>query len=122
MDSVSHIIGNTLKNKIRGNLQSVILGMTEIGMVHVKGKNAGNVVLYALSTCGWCRKTKEFLNELGVAYDYVDTDLLAGKEKDIARKEVQKWNPRCSFPTLVINDKRCVVGFDKNGIRDALEL
>jgi glutaredoxin-like protein NrdH len=95
--------------------------MTEIGMVHVEGKNAGNLVLYTLSTCGWCRKAKEFLNELGVAYDYVDTDLLAGKEKDIATKEIQKWNPRCSFPTLVINDRQCIVGFDKNGIREALK-
>ena len=94
--------------------------MIEMGMVHVKGKNVGKVVLYALSTCGWCRKTKDFLSELGVRYDYVDTDLLAGKEQEDVRKEIQKWNPRCSFPTLVINNQQCIVGFDKNGIREAL--
>lgn len=91
-------------------------------MVHVKGRNAGKVILYALSTCGWCRKTKDFLGELGVTYDYVDTDLLTGKERDDVRKEVQKWNPKCSFPTLVINSKQCIVGFDKDGIREALQV
>lgn len=91
-------------------------------MVHVKGKNAGKVVLYALSTCGWCRKTKDFLSELGVTFDYVDTDLLVGKERDDTRREVQKWNPRCSFPTLVINNQQCIVGFDKDRIKEALKV
>ncbi len=88
--------------------------------VHVEGKNAGKIILYALSTCGWCKKTKQFLEELGVSYDYVYADLLAGKEKDDVRKEIEKWNPRCSFPTLVINNQRCIVGFDKDEISEAL--
>jgi len=91
-------------------------------MVHVKGKNAGKIILYALSTCGWCRKTKEFLRELGVAYDYIDTDLLVGKEKEDIMKEVKKWNPRCSFPIIVINNQYCIVGFNKDEIKEALEL
>ncbi len=89
--------------------------------VHVRGKNAGKIILYTLSTCGWCRKTKELLRELGVAYDYIDTDRLVGKEKDDARKEVEKWNPSCSFPTLVVNDQFCIVGFNKDKIKEALE-
>jgi len=31
-------------------------------MVHVEGKNAGQIILYALSTCGWCKKTRELLS------------------------------------------------------------
>jgi len=94
----------------------------ETNMVHVEGKNAGKIILYALSTCGWCRKTKDFLRELGVTFEYIDTDLLMGKEKEDIRKEVKKWNPTCSFPTLVINNQHCIVGFDKDKIREALEL
>ena len=45
---------------------------------HVPGRNAGKVMLYALSTCVWCNKTKKLLNELGVEYDYTDVDLLGG--------------------------------------------
>jgi glutaredoxin len=90
-------------------------------MVHVEGKNAGQIILYALSTCGWCKKTRELLRELGVSYDYIYTDRLVGKEKEDTEREIQKWNPSFSFPTLVINNQYCIVGFDKDKIKKALE-
>ena len=93
-----------------------------MNIVHVKGKNAGKIVLYTLSTCGWCKKTKEFLREQGLAYDYVEVDLLMGKGKDNVMKEVKKWNPVCSFPTIVINNQYCIVGFNEDKIRAALKL
>ena len=89
---------------------------------HVDGENRGKILLYALSTCGWCKKTKEFLNKLGVEYSYIFVDLLDGKEQDDTMDDVKKWNPRCSFPTLVINDKECIVGFKEDEIREALGL
>lgn len=85
----------------------------------VSGENKGKIMLYALSTCGWCRKTKELLEELDVAYDFIYVDLLEDEDKDVAMDEVKKWNPRCSFPTIVIND-RCIVGFKEDEIREAL--
>jgi glutaredoxin len=89
---------------------------------HVDGENKGNIILYALSTCGWCRKTKEFLNSLGVEFSYVFVDLLGDQEKDEIMEDVIKWNPRRSFPTLVINDEKCVVGYKENQIKEALGL
>ena len=88
-------------------------------MAHVAGKNKGSIVLYGLSTCVWCRKTKQLLDQLGVEYHYVNVDLLQGEEKTKATAEVKKLNPRCSFPTLSINDQ-CIVGFDESGIQEAL--
>jgi glutaredoxin len=86
---------------------------------HVEGEKKGKIMLYALSTCGWCRKTKELLNELGVEYEYIYVDLLEDEDADTAMDEVKKWNPRLSFPTLVIDDK-CIVGFKEDEIREAL--
>ena len=88
---------------------------------HIPGKNAGHVMLYALSTCGWCRKTKELLDKLGVEYYYEYVDQLQGGERQEAIKSVQKWNPSCSFPTLVINNQKCVVGYQEDKIREALK-
>ena len=85
----------------------------------VEGENKGKIMLYALSTCGWCRKTKELLNELGVEYEYIYVDLLEDEDEDAAMDEIKKWNPRLSFPTLVIDDK-CIVGFKENEIREAI--
>jgi len=89
---------------------------------HVEGENKGKILLYALSTCGWCKKTKEFLNNLGLEYSYIFVDLLDGKEKDDTIEDIKKWNPRCSFPTVVINDEKCIVGYKEDEIREALGL
>lgn len=77
-------------------------------------------MLYAISTCVWCKRTKRLLNNLGVKYDYIFVDQLQGDEKKQVEKEVEKYNPRCSFPTLVINEKDCIVGFKEDEIKEAL--
>lgn len=87
---------------------------------HMKGDDRLKIVMYALSTCIWCRKTKRLLNDLGVAYDYVDVDLLEDEEKETTKNDMKRWNPKGSFPTLVFNDETCVVGFDEERIREAL--
>lgn len=94
--------------------------MSEImKMKHVEGRKRGNVVLYALSTCVWCSKTKKLLDSLGVDYFYVDVDLLEGESRREALQEMDRWNPRRSFPTIVINNK-CIVGFKEDEIKEAL--
>lgn len=87
---------------------------------HVSGKNKGTVMLYALSTCGWCNRTKELLRQMGVEFSFVYVDLLDGAEQANAMDAVERWNPSGSFPTLVINDKRSIVGFREHEIREAL--
>jgi glutaredoxin-like protein NrdH len=91
-----------------------------MNVTHVDGKPKGKVMLYALSTCGWCKKTKALLNELGVEYDYIDVDLLKGNEQKTAIEEIQKFNPDSNFPTMVINNSKCIVGFKEDDIRREL--
>ncbi len=87
----------------------------------VKGRKKGEVTLFALSTCAWCKKTRDLLDQLGVEYSYIYVDLLIdAAEKAQAMKELERWNPSCSFPTLVINDK-CIVGFKDDAIKEALK-
>lgn len=90
--------------------------------VHIDGTDKGRVMLYALSTCIHCRKTKEFLNELGIAYDYLFVDQLSRPEMDEVIRDLEKYNPRVSFPTLVINGTKTIVGDRKDLIREALEI
>jgi len=87
---------------------------------HVEGEDRGKVMVYALSTCGWCKKTKALLNEMNVGYDYADVDLLNANDREKALDMIRKWNPACSFPSVVINDAQCIVGFDENKIKEAL--
>ena len=89
-------------------------------MEHVPGEDRGRVILYALSTCGWCARTKELLIDLGVGFSYVYVDLLAGEERDRVVREVERWNPRLSFPTVVVDDATVIVGFREGEIREAV--
>lgn len=93
-----------------------------MGFVKVEGKNKGSVKMYTLSTCIWCKKTKQFLAEQGVEYQYADLDIAGMAEKDELVAELKKWNPSCSLPTVVIDDSKCIVGFREHELREALGL
>ena len=84
---------------------------------HVDGRDRGKVVMYALSTCMWCKMTKKLLQELGVAYDFVDVDQLGEAEKEQARAVILKWNPTGNYPTIVIDDRECLAGHDDEKIQ-----
>jgi glutaredoxin len=88
---------------------------------HVAGRKAGDIMLYALSTCGWCRKTRELLEQLGVAYDYEYVDQLQGEEREKAVAAVRKWNPAGNFPTVVLDNQRCIIGFQEEALKEALK-
>ena len=92
-----------------------------MALEHVSGKKTKRIVIYALSTCPWCRKTKNLLNELGVDYYFTDVDLASDVEKQTLLDTVRKWNPASSFPTIVIDDKKCIVGFKEDEIREAIQ-
>jgi glutaredoxin-like protein NrdH len=91
-----------------------------MNMNHVEGRSGRRLTLYTLSTCIWCKKTKELLQELNVGYDHVEVDLLDQAEKDRVMEEIKKFNPRCSFPSLVIDGSECIVGFDEQKIKEAV--
>ena len=86
---------------------------------HVEGNDKGKIILYALSTCPWCRKTRDLLSSLGVKYDYVYVDLLKGTEREQAVNEVKSLNPNISFPIVAVGDK-VIIGFNETAIREAL--
>ena len=86
---------------------------------HVEGTDKGDVTLYALRTCGWCRKTRDLLTELGVAYRYTYVDLQSGRDRDEAIEAVRKSNAALSFPTLVVNGTT-ILGYNEEQIRGAL--
>ncbi|MCP8311583.1 MAG: glutaredoxin family protein [Candidatus Methylarchaceae archaeon HK02M1] len=84
----------------------------------VKGRNIGDVFLFALSTCVWCMKTKKLLNNLGIEYSYIDVDLVEYDIKDEVVKELNRWNPSESFPTIVINNKKRIIGYNVDEIEE----
>ena len=81
------------------------------------------VILYGLSTCIHCRHAIEFLEQSGVDFDRIYVDKLEGEERAEVLIIVKGYNPRISFPTIVVdNGKYIIVGFQQNELREALEI
>jgi glutaredoxin len=87
----------------------------------VSGKNSKHKVLvYALSTCVWCKMTKKFLKDNDVDYEYIDVDLCDEKDKVKIRQHIQSKGGNLSYPTIIIDDNILITGFRKDKLKEAL--
>ena len=77
------------------------------------------VKVFSLSTCSHCKSTKKLLSDCTVQFDFVDVDLLEGKERKAIIAVVKQFNPKCSFPTIIIGDT-VIVGHKEDKIKEAL--
>ena len=90
---------------------------------HVDGKNNSHkVLLYALSTCIWCRKTRQWLEDEGVSFDYVYVDLVDAEERTAAREHIRQYSDRTSFPAIIVDEADCIIGFKPDAIKERLGL
>ena len=85
-------------------------------------KNQHKVVLYALSTCAWCRMTKQFLKDHDIEYEYIDVDLCEEEEKQKIREHIQSKGGPLSYPTIIVDDNVLITGFRTDKLREALQL
>ena len=83
-----------------------------------KNPNVSKIILYSLSSCIWSNKTKELLRKLKVDFDFIDVDLLPVEHKQKKLEELKKYNSNLSFPTLVIYDKKVIVGFKEEELKN----
>lgn len=80
------------------------------------------VLLYALSTCGWCKMTKAYLRDSEIAHEYIDVDKCTPEERETIHQEIKKLGARLAFPTIIVDDKTVITGFKKDEIKKALGL
>jgi glutaredoxin len=91
--------------------------------VKVSGENnKHHVLLYALSTCGWCKSAKRFLNDNNVQYEYIDIDQCSSECKQTIRKDIQSRGGRLVYPTLIIDNKTLLTGAPQDKLKEVLEL
>jgi glutaredoxin-like protein NrdH len=83
-------------------------------------KNEHKVVLYALSTCAWCKMTKQFLKDNDIEYKYVDVDLCEEEDKQKIRQHIQSKGGPLSYPTVIVDDKVLITGFHKDKLKETL--
>jgi len=87
----------------------------------VKGKNDKNkVFMYALSTCAWCKMTKQFLKDNGIEFEYVDVDKCSVDDLHKVKEDILSRGGSLSYPVVIVNDKTLINGFRKDKIKEIL--
>jgi len=91
-------------------------------MKHVDGAvDRGKVVLYALSTCVWCRRTRQLLEEAKLAYDYEYVDLAEPARADEIERLLVETFGHASYPSIV-TPKGNVQGYRPEEIKALLRI
>jgi len=89
----------------------------------VTGRNKTHrVLLYAISTCAWCRRTKKFLKDNDIEYEYIDVDLCDEADRKKIRSDITRRGGSLIYPTIIIDDDVLVTGFLEDRIKEALRI
>jgi len=89
----------------------------------VPGKNnKQKVLLYTISTCAWCKRAKKFLTENNIEYEYVDIDLCSKEDREKIRETILSRGGRLSYPTVIVDDRILITGFNEGQLREVLEI
>ena len=80
-----------------------------------------SIKAYTLSTCVFCQRFKNFMETHGVAFEFVDVDLLEGEEREAIRRETNSICPGCGYPIIIANGT-LIRGYDEPRLREVLGL
>ena len=85
----------------------------KINFITEDGNDSGHsITVYALSTCGFCRRAISYLRERKLAFRYVYIDELPPDVKAEIKAELrEKYMRNLVFPFLVVDDRESTTGF-----------
>lgn len=95
----------------QGDQQLYTLGMNPI---------SEKPIMYALTTCQHCKNTKKFLDANNVDYIVIYLDDYSGSQRSDLMEKVRTYNPRGTFPTILVPGGKVIVGYRKQLMQEAL--
>ena len=87
-------------------------------------KNPCDITVYALSTCGFCKKGLAFLRNNNLKFKYIYVDQMAQDLRMRTKKEISdRYKERIGFPFVVIdNGDKILVGFKEEKWKETFEI
>ena len=75
-------------------------------------KKDKELIFLGLSTCGFCKRARKYLEEEGWAFSYVDIDKLEREDRIAMKDDVKsRFTPDLLYPFLIIDDSDYLKGF-----------
>lgn len=98
-------------------------GKTLIQPVKVPGSYTKHTVLmYALSTCIWCKRAKRFLSNHRIEYEYIDVDLISQEDREHIERDIIDRGGHLLFPTIIVDNKKLLINPREQELRQVLEI
>lgn len=83
----------------------------------------GLALMYTLSVCRHCVSLKKWLKRHDIPFHEVYVDRYQGAERKALLEKLRSYNPRGSFPTLVLpGGEKSVVGFREAELKKIFEV
>ena len=102
---------NPKDGKVQGDQELYALGMNPV---------SPKPIMYALTTCQHCKNTRKFLDANNVDYIVIYLDEYSGSQRSDLMEKVRTYNPRGTFPTILVPGGKVIVGFRKQLMQEAL--
>ena len=77
-------------------------------------------IMYALTTCLHCKNTKKFLEENKFEVIVIHLDDYCDSDRSDLMEKVRKYNPRGTFPVVLMPNGKVIVGFRKVLLQEAM--
>lgn len=103
--------------KKAGNLSPEQSDLFQLGL---NPASDGVTTMYALETCRHCRRTREFMEDNKLPFHIIYVDQFSGEQRSALMDKVRDFNPRGSFPTVILPGGKVVVGYREQLLREAL--
>ena len=76
--------------------------------------------MYGLSTCPWCRKTKQYFTDMQIDFDYINYDLANEEVQSKIMQDMKKLGGGNAFPFVKIGEE-VVIGYNPEKFSTLLE-
>ncbi len=87
--------------------------LDSLSYIEVAGTKKGpGITVYALSTCGFCKRAMTFLQNNGLSYRYIHVDTIPIDTKNEIKRELkEKYKVDIAFPFATVDGNKYLVGF-----------
>lgn len=89
--------------------------------IKVAGKEICDIKVYALSTCIWCKRVKNFFEKNEIAYSYVHVDTLEKELQDEIEDMLGEYTGLISYPVIIAEGHDVIMGYNEKKLNKLLE-
>lgn len=96
------VAGDYDEDAVTAKVEAFIQDNSKIGGNNPFQKPSPGVAMFSFTTCPFCRRAKDYLDEKGVAYSIIELDELEGNEGNEIRAVLGKLTKRTSVPSIFV--------------------